>query len=229
MPKKLPRIAEVRAWIQKDTLPGGPSFPPRNSVEAEAATSGDVHGLGRWIDGVSPWPPISNPMSVYDQYSGPRSTWGIGVHSLIVCEVVAEDGTYGCGITSGGEAGCWIIERHLSRFVEGQDPRDIELMWDQMWRASMPYGRKGIAVHALSAIDLALWDLLGKLQGEPVYNLLGGRVSFSATRVSFAFSSLTRVFLVFWCPRPKRKCPCTAPLPAQTWPKSLALLGLSTR
>ena len=40
---------------------------------------------------------------------------------------------------------------------------------DQMWRASMPYGRKGVAVHALSAVDLALWDLLAKLRGEPVY------------------------------------------------------------
>ena len=38
-----------------------------------------------------------------------------------------------------------------------------------MWRASMPYGRKGLAVHALSAVDLALWDLLAKLRGEPVY------------------------------------------------------------
>jgi hypothetical protein len=156
-PKQLPRIAQVRAWVKEDTLPGGSSFPPRNSVEAEERTSGDVHGLGRWIDGVPPWPPICNPMSIYDQYSGPRSSWGIGVHGLIVCEVVAEDGTYGCGITSGGEAGCWIIERHLSRFVEGRDPHEIELMWDQMWRASMPYGRKGIAVHALSAVDLALW------------------------------------------------------------------------
>ena len=39
----------------------------------------------------------------------------------------------------------------------------------------MPYGRKGIAVHALSAVDLALWDLLGKLRGEPVYAMLGGK------------------------------------------------------
>jgi L-rhamnonate dehydratase len=43
-----------------------------------------------------------------------------------------------------------------------------------MWRASMFYGRKGIAVNAISAIDLALWDLLGKLRGEPVHALIGG-------------------------------------------------------
>ena len=70
-------------------------------------------------------------------------------------QVVAADGTYGCGVTSGGELVCIIVEQHLSRFVEGRDPGDIESMWDQMWRALIPYGRKGVPVHALSGVDLA--------------------------------------------------------------------------
>lgn len=48
----------------------------------------------------------------------------------MVVEVEAEDGTCGVGVTIGGEAGCYIVEHHLSRFCEGQDPRNIELMWD---------------------------------------------------------------------------------------------------
>ena len=48
----------------------------------------------------------------------------------MVVEVEAEDGTCGVGVTIGGEAGCYIVEQHLSRFCEGQDPRNIELMWD---------------------------------------------------------------------------------------------------
>ena len=44
-----------------------------------------------------------------------------------------------------------------------------------MWRATMPYGRKGLTIQAISAVDLALWDLLGKLRGEPIYALLGGK------------------------------------------------------
>ena len=48
----------------------------------------------------------------------------------MVVEVAAEDGTCGVGVTIGGEAGCYIVEHHLSRFCEGQDPRNIELMWD---------------------------------------------------------------------------------------------------
>jgi L-alanine-DL-glutamate epimerase-like enolase superfamily enzyme len=44
-----------------------------------------------------------------------------------------------------------------------------------MWRATMPYGRKGLAIHAISAVDLALWDCLGKLRDEPIYALIGAR------------------------------------------------------
>ena len=67
-----------------------------------------------------------------------------------------------------------MIERHLSRFLIGSDPRDVERLWDQMWRGSLYYGRKGLAICAISAVDLALWDLCGKLRDEPVYKLLGG-------------------------------------------------------
>ncbi|HET8524277.1 MAG TPA: L-rhamnonate dehydratase, partial [Thermomicrobiales bacterium] len=86
----------------------------------------------------------------------------------------AANGEIGVGVSSGGLAGGTIIERHLSRFLIGADPRDVERLWDQMWRATLPYGRKGLALHAISAVDLALWDLCGKLRDEPVYKLLGG-------------------------------------------------------
>ena len=44
----------------------------------------------------------------------------------------------------------------------------MQVMWDMMWRATINYGRKGLPIQALSAVDLALWDLLGKLRNEPV-------------------------------------------------------------
>src|SRR3546814_9929902 len=49
-------------------------------------------------------------------------------------------------------------------------------IWDQMYFATQYYGRKGLVVNAISGVDLALWDLLGKLRGEPVYHMLGGAV-----------------------------------------------------
>ena len=72
-------------------------------------------------------------------------------------------------------AGGPVIEGHLAKLITGENPLDIERLWDVQWRATLFYGRTGAAVHAISAIDLALWDLAGKVRGEPVYKLLGGR------------------------------------------------------
>ena len=132
-----------------------------------------VHGEQHWINGFPT--PIANPMSGYAQYQGTRKTWGINALGSLIVEVEAEDGTIGVGITIGGEPGCFIVENHLSRFCEGQDPRDVELIWDQMWRSTINYGRKGLPIQCISAVDLAIWDLLGLLRNEPVYALLGGR------------------------------------------------------
>jgi L-rhamnonate dehydratase len=93
----------------------------------------------------------------------------------IVVEVEAEGGLVGRGTGFGGPPACWLINHHFSRFLLGSDPRDVNRMWDQMFRASMPYGRKGLALATISVIDLALWDLLGHLREEPVYKLIGGR------------------------------------------------------
>ena len=125
---------------------------------------------GHWIIDT----PIANPMSIYDAYKDSRVSWGINALGGVIVEVELSDGRSGVGISTGGEPACFIIERHLKRFLVGQSPVNVELIWDQMWRATLPYGRKGLAIHAISAVDLALWDLLGKLRGEPVYALLGG-------------------------------------------------------
>lgn len=98
--------------------------------------------------------PISNPMSVYEQYRDSRTSWGIGALGSVIVEVELADGTIGVGISIGGEAACFCVENHLSRFVEGQDPTNVELIYDQMWRSTMNYGRKGLAIQAISAVDL---------------------------------------------------------------------------
>jgi L-alanine-DL-glutamate epimerase-like enolase superfamily enzyme len=66
------------------------------------------------------------------------------------------------------------IANGLANAVVGEDPRDIHRLWDKMYRASIYYGRFGPAIHAMSGIDIALWDILGKATGQPVYRLLGG-------------------------------------------------------
>jgi L-rhamnonate dehydratase len=66
------------------------------------------------------------------------------------------------------------IASGLRHLLVGEDPRDIGRLWEKMYRATIYYGRRGPAVHAISGVDIALWDLLGKASGLPVYQLLGG-------------------------------------------------------
>lgn len=61
--------------------------------------------------------------------------------------------------------------RHL---LLGEDPFDTERLWDKLYRGSIYYGRRGAVIHALSGIDIALWDIKGKALGMPVWKLLGG-------------------------------------------------------
>jgi L-rhamnonate dehydratase len=60
--------------------------------------------------------------------------------------------------------------------LEGRLVTEIEKMWDQMYRATLFYGRKGVVINTISGVDLALWDLLAKVRREPVHALLGGPV-----------------------------------------------------
>jgi L-alanine-DL-glutamate epimerase-like enolase superfamily enzyme len=57
----------------------------------------------------------------------------------------------------------------------GQNPFDVELLWEKMFRSTLNYGRKGVVLEAISAVDIALWDIKGKATGQPIYNLLGGK------------------------------------------------------
>jgi L-rhamnonate dehydratase len=66
------------------------------------------------------------------------------------------------------------ISSGLAEILVGQDPGDVERLWDAMYRGSIFYGRRGAVVMAMSGLDIALWDLLGKALGVPVYRLLGG-------------------------------------------------------
>ena len=65
--------------------------------------------------------------------------------------------------------------RSLSAVLIGQDPSDPVALWHQMYESTDYVGRRGLAMHAIGGVDLALWDLKGKIEGKPVHELLGGR------------------------------------------------------
>jgi L-rhamnonate dehydratase len=151
---RFPRIKHVRAFVVRG---GGADYHDQ--------------GDGHWIDDH-----IATPMSRYPEYRQSRRSFGINVLGTLVVEIEADDGTIGFAVTTGGEPAAYIVEKHLARFLEGRDPRDTETIWDQMYFSTQYYGRKGLVVNAISGVDLALWDLLGRLRQEPVYHLLGGAV-----------------------------------------------------
>ena len=75
-----------------------------------------------------------------------------------------------------GLQACLLVHLHFERFLIGVDPRDTNLLYEQMYKSSMFYGRKGLAMVAISVIDLAIMDLLGKIRKEPVYKMIGGAI-----------------------------------------------------
>ncbi|PAU74503.1 L-rhamnonate dehydratase [Halomonas salipaludis] len=146
-----------------------------NQVRAYTVRGGgaDYHDQaeGHWIDAQ-----IATPMSKYPEYRMTRRSFGLNVLGTLVVEVEASDGSVGFAVTTGGEIGAWIVEKHLARFIEGKRVTEIEKIWDQMFNATLYYGRKGVVINTISCVDLALWDLLGKVREEPVHQLLGGPV-----------------------------------------------------
>jgi L-rhamnonate dehydratase len=116
---------------------------------------------------------VANPMSRYRQYKRHRGLWTPKWEG-VWCRVTAEDGSWGLGMTSHGRPVAAVIEDHLAPMLSGENVFATEKISDLMFRLTKPYGSTGLASYAISAVDLALWDLKGKLSGKPVYELLGG-------------------------------------------------------
>jgi len=90
--------------------------------------------------------------------------------------VEADDGTWGLGRTAFGRPVQVLVDEVFATLITGTDVFATELHNDVMWRASLRAGDAGHTAFARGAIDLALWDLKGKLLGAPVYALIGGPV-----------------------------------------------------
>lgn len=97
-------------------------------------------------------------------------------HQWLTCEIETEDGTVGIGNAALAPTVVKkAIDDWFATMVIGEDPFDYAYLWEKMYRRSHAWGRKGIGMIAISAVDLAIWDLMGKLANKPVFKLLGGR------------------------------------------------------
>lgn len=106
-----------------------------------------------------------------------------GTQDTLIVRVHTDAGIVGLGeVDSSPLVAKAIIEAPMSHFIArglaecviGEDPLEIEVLWQKMYRGSIFFGRGGAAQQAISGIDMALWDIAGKVYQQPVYKLLGG-------------------------------------------------------
>ena len=130
----------------------------------------------RWRGKTVPLPPhfCANPM---DSLQLPAASMGtFTFHGWLIVEVFTDDGLIGIGNAAlAPQVTKQTIDLYLKPLLIGQNPWDTEFLWQHMYRKTLAFGRKGIGMAAISALDIALWDLLGKSAKQPVYRLLGGR------------------------------------------------------
>jgi L-rhamnonate dehydratase len=152
------------------------------SIKAFAITNptmGGAYSVRRENEGLLRRPPwtkdaeVANPMSRYPRYKRLRSSW-LGNLPAVGCLVTADDGSWGFGTTGYGNPVISLINDHLGPLLAEEEAFATEKLFDMMMRMASPYSPSGLASYAISAIDLALWDLKGRALRLPVYALAGG-------------------------------------------------------
>ncbi|MEJ2008131.1 MAG: L-rhamnonate dehydratase [Acidobacteriota bacterium] len=116
----------------------------------------------------------TNPMDLLDL---PADSMGsFRFHGWLIVEVVSDSGHVGIGNAAlAPRVAKSVIDVYLKPILIGANPLDIEFLWQHMYRRTMAFGRKGVGMVAISAVDIALWDLMGKVLKQPVFRLLGGK------------------------------------------------------
>lgn len=102
------------------------------------------------------------------------SQWQYDTRKICIVKVILEDGTYGWGEGYGPANVIKAGIEFFTPFLVGKDALGHEVLWQEMYRRSLDYARSGTLQAAISAIDVALWDIKGKLLDQPVSVLLGG-------------------------------------------------------
>lgn len=147
-------------------------FEPRPDPAPPSAQEPDDDAPVHWLQGK-----VANPMTKYAEFRDNRhAAIGPDANRGVVVEVESASGHRGHATTSGGLATAAIIQQHLEYLVVGENASAHSRIWDRMFSSTLLYGRKGIVLHAISGVDIAIWDLHGQLTGQPVHALLGGKI-----------------------------------------------------
>lgn len=113
---------------------------------------------------------------------------------VVFCEVETDDGYVGCGLTGHflPFAVAVALEKEILPVVKGMDPRDTEAVHAKVWWTLNPRAMTGVISSALSCLDIALWDIHGKLVDRTVAQLLGGARDRAPTYITFGFPQYDR-------------------------------------
>lgn len=116
----------------------------------------------------------TNPIDLLELPVASMSTFTF--HGWLIVEIFTDEGLAGIGNAAlAPQVTKQVIDLYLNPILIGADPWESEFLWQQMYRKTMAFGRKGVVMAAISAVDIALWDILGKSARQPVYRLLGGK------------------------------------------------------
>lgn len=96
--------------------------------------------------------------------------------SWLVVEVETDEGHLGIGNAGlAPDVARQVVDAKLRPLLVAENPLNTEYLFERMYRSTIAYGRKGVVLAAISAVDIALWDIKGQVMGQPVFMLLGGR------------------------------------------------------
>jgi D-galactarolactone cycloisomerase len=115
--------------------------------------------------------PLDEPFAFSMGWATSRST--------MIVELITDDGVIGWGESlchglQPPEIAEAIVQSALKPIVLGCDPFDVDVLWERMYNLTRPFGQKGAVINAISAVDIAIWDCLGRALNKPVCKLLGG-------------------------------------------------------
>ncbi len=128
--------------------------------------------------------PLEEPFSFSQGWVEKRS-------SMIV-EIVTDEGIIGWGESlchglQPPEIAASFVEFCFKPMLLGRDPFDVEVLWEQMYNRTRPFGQYGAAVNAISGVDIALWDIMGRALNKPIHKLLGGAFRTEVTPYATGF------------------------------------------
>ncbi len=124
---------------------------------------------------------LSDPVYIPVRVGADATVDNPAVRPLTLLQIFTDEGITGIVPAGGLQAGPngvalnkVLIEDVLKPYVIGEDPLNSERIWDKMYWGSVRYGRRGAALSVIGSIDIAIWDLKGKILNQPVHKLLGG-------------------------------------------------------